>query len=140
MNTGVELTIEQIEKCIADNVTITDWRLLDGVIGAVMDAVVLFAKENEMLLGSLPEPHEHTPDCYAHGCRFQTQDGSLPEPVVEAYGWLWHDISVNPRTQKARQLLTATMTKEQMRAGIDMAKENGADMAGVGEDRVCSTK
>jgi len=116
MNQAVELTPEQIEKCIADNVTITDWRLRDGVIGAVMDAVNLFAKENEMLLGS------------------------LPEPVVEAYGWLWHDISVNPRTRKARQLLTATMTKEQIRAGIEIAKENGADVAGVREDKICSTK
>ena len=99
---GKELTSEQIEQCIKDNVTITDWHLRDGVIGAVMDAISLFAKKNNML------------------------EGSLPEPVVEAYGWLWHDISVNPRTQKARQLLGATMTKDQMRIGIEMAKEAGA--------------
>jgi ArsR family metal-binding transcriptional regulator len=97
-----ELTLEQIEQCIKDNIKITDWHLRDGVIGAVMDAIALFAKKNNML------------------------EGSLPEPVVEAYGWLWHDISVNPRTQKARQLLGAIMTKEQMRVGIEMAKEAGA--------------
>ena len=99
---GKELTPEQIEQCIKDNVQITDWHLRDGVIGAVMDAVALFATENNMY------------------------EGPLPETVVEAYGWLWHDISVNPRTQKARQLLSATMTKEQMRVGIEMAKEAGA--------------
>jgi len=101
-----ELTPEQIETCIAANVTITDWRLRDGVIGAVMDAVALFAKENEMLLGS------------------------LPEPVVEAYGWLWHDVSINPRAQKARQLLATAMTQGQMRVGVQIAKEHGAVVCG----------
>ena len=31
--------LEQIEAIIAKNLTITDQRLMDGVIGAVMDAV-----------------------------------------------------------------------------------------------------
>ena len=31
--------LEQIESIIAKNLTITDQRLMDGVIGAVMDAV-----------------------------------------------------------------------------------------------------
>ena len=52
---GKELTQEQIEQCIKDNVQITDWHLRDGVIGAVMDAVALFAKENNMYKESLSE-------------------------------------------------------------------------------------
>lgn len=52
---GKELTPEQIEQCIKDNVKITDWRLRDGVIEAVMDAVALFAKENNMYKESLSE-------------------------------------------------------------------------------------
>ena len=32
--------LEQIEAVIAKNLTITDQRLMDGVIGAVMDAIV----------------------------------------------------------------------------------------------------
>ena len=33
------MNLEQIEAIIAKNLTITDQRLMDGVIGAVMDAV-----------------------------------------------------------------------------------------------------
>ena len=33
------MNLEQIEAIIAKNITITDQRLMDGVIGAVLDAV-----------------------------------------------------------------------------------------------------
>lgn len=33
------MSLKQIEEIIAKNLTITDQRLMDGVIGAVMDAV-----------------------------------------------------------------------------------------------------
>jgi len=42
------MNLEQIEEIIAKNLTITDQRLMDGVIGAVMDAV---AAEREACAG-----------------------------------------------------------------------------------------
>jgi hypothetical protein len=39
LHRGTSIRLEQIEAIIAKNLTITDQRLMDGVIGAVMDAV-----------------------------------------------------------------------------------------------------
>jgi hypothetical protein len=42
------MTLEQIEAIIAKNLTITDQRLMDGVIGAVMDVIAAArAEDNE---------------------------------------------------------------------------------------------
>jgi len=116
-----ELTVDDIMKCISNNLTITNDSLRDGVINACLDSVSAFCKVN-----NLAGTHEHTADCHAHGCIFQSNDGSLPESVCEAYGWLWHDTSGNSNNQKARRRILSAMTPSQAKFGIRMAKENGA--------------
>ena len=41
------MTLEQIEAIIAKNLTITDQRLMDGVIGAVIDAIAAARSEDK---------------------------------------------------------------------------------------------
>jgi hypothetical protein len=75
-----------------------------------------------------PAQHEHTQDCFAHGCRFNVNDLSVPESMCEAYGWLFHETNGDYRVNRARQLLRDSLTKEQQQYGIKMAKENGATL------------
>ena len=53
------MNLGQIEALIAKNLTITDPRLMDGVIGAVLDAI---AAEREACARMAEEPYELTSD------------------------------------------------------------------------------
>jgi hypothetical protein len=50
--------LEQIEAIIAKNLTITDQRLMDGVIGAVMDAVDAEREEKDKQIAFLKDSHD----------------------------------------------------------------------------------
>jgi hypothetical protein len=50
--------LEQIEAIIAKNLTITDQRLMDGVIGAVMDAVAAEREEKGRQIAFLKDAHD----------------------------------------------------------------------------------
>lgn len=52
------MNLEQIETIIAKNLTITDQRLMDGVIGAVLDAVAAECEACERLVWDTPEPDD----------------------------------------------------------------------------------
>lgn len=66
--------------------------------------------------------------------RLNQSEGSLPEAVCEAYGWLWHAQTDDERVHRARRLLLSVMTKPQQRLGIEDAKTNGAAVSPTEEE------
>jgi len=50
----------------------------------------------------------------------------MKSEIIEAYGWLWHEVAQGTKTRKAYQLLSLALTAEQRKAGIEKAKLSGA--------------